>query len=98
MVIGRVFEVRIPTADAELQHIGARLSSLRKLAGLTQKELAERLGVGQPALARLEKRPDILVSTLRDYLSALGAKLRIDASVDQSAIVSSLADSDYGYQ
>lgn len=98
MVFGRVFEVRIPTADAELQHIGTRLSSLRKLAGLTQKELADRLGIGQPALARLEKRPDILLSTLRDYLTALGAKLRIDATVDQSTIVSSLAESDYGYQ
>jgi len=98
MVIGRVFEVRIPTTDAELQHIGTRLSALRKLSGLTQRELADRLGIGQPALARLEKRPDILVSTLRDYLTALGAKLRIDATVDPSAIVSGLAESDYGYQ
>lgn len=98
MVAGKVFEVRIATAAAELNHIGTRLSALRKVAGLTQKELAERLGIGQPALARLEKRPDILVSTLRDYLGALGAKLRIDATVDQSTIVSSLAESDYGYQ
>lgn len=98
MVTGRVFEVRIPAASAELEHIGNRLSALRKLAGLTQRELAERLGIGQPALARLEKRPDILVSTLRDYLAALGARLRIDATVDQSAIVNSLAESDYSYQ
>ncbi len=43
-------------------------------------ELAARLEIGQAALSRLEKRSDVQVSTLREYVEALGAKLRIDAS------------------
>ncbi|MDE2110425.1 MAG: helix-turn-helix domain-containing protein [Alphaproteobacteria bacterium] len=60
-------------------HVGERLRRLRKIAGVTQSELADRLRIGQTALSRLEKRADILVSTLCQYVEALGAKVRIDA-------------------
>ncbi len=98
MVAGKTFEVRIPTRGHARDHIGARLANLRKLSGLTQRELAKRLGIGQPAVARLENRPDILVSSLRDYLAALGATLRIDATLDHCDIVSSLTESEFDYQ
>ena len=71
-----------PTADPSIEnanHVGSRLREFREQAGLTQKDLAARLGIGQPALARVEHRSDILISTLRDYLGALGATLRINA-------------------
>jgi predicted transcriptional regulator/DNA-binding XRE family transcriptional regulator len=60
-------------------HIGERLRHIRKLAGVTQAELAARLNIGQTALSKLEKRPDILISTMTDYLQAVGAGVRIDA-------------------
>ncbi|HTN59960.1 MAG TPA: helix-turn-helix domain-containing protein [Devosia sp.] len=60
-------------------HLGQRLRHIRKLAGITQVELAVRLKIGQTALSRLEQRPDMLVSTMRGYLEAVGADVRIDA-------------------
>lgn len=49
------------------------LSAIRKAGELTQAEVAERLGVGQAAVSRIEGRSDVLLSTLSDYLSAAGA-------------------------
>lgn len=63
-------------------HIGERLLELRLLAGLTQTELAKRLGIGQTALSRLEKRSDMQVSTLKAYAEALGARLQIEAAFE----------------
>ena len=76
---GKVFEVRPGARDAGT-HIGRRLREVRESAGWTQISLAERLGLHQSALSRLEKQSDILVSTLRDYIEGLGATLRIDAN------------------
>jgi transcriptional regulator with XRE-family HTH domain len=41
---------------------------------LTQAQVAERLGVGQGVISRLERRDDMLLSTLADYLHATGAE------------------------
>jgi predicted transcriptional regulator/DNA-binding XRE family transcriptional regulator len=92
-ILGKVFEARAGTSTHDQSHVGERLRDIRKLAGLTQKELAARLQIGQSALARVEKRQDILVSTLRNYLGALGASLRIDARFnDGSSLISSLEE------
>lgn len=48
------------------------LAMIRQAANLTQTELASILGVGQAAVAKIEGRPDLLLSTLRAYLEALG--------------------------
>ena len=78
---GKVFAVRPSLSGTADMHVGERLRDIRKAAGLTQIELAQRLRVDQAAVSRLEKRGDILVSTLRDYIEALGGKLRIDANL-----------------
>ena len=41
---------------------------------LTQKKMAEALGIGQDSVSRLEQRSDLLISTLRDYVEAMGGK------------------------
>lgn len=65
------------------ENIGQRLRHIRQLAGITQVELAARLKIGQTALSHLERRPDMLVSTLRDYLEAIGVGLRIEATIGE---------------
>ncbi len=55
------------------------LAEIRKLAGLTQEELAEALGVTQPSLSKLENQDDMHVSTLRRLIEALGGQLEIIA-------------------
>ena len=49
------------------------LAMIRKAADLTQAEIAERLGVDQGSISRLENRQDMLLSTLASYLRASGA-------------------------
>lgn len=56
-----------------------QLDELRKAVGVTQQELAERLGTYQPSISKLERRSDIFVSTLRDVVEALGGWLDVTA-------------------
>jgi hypothetical protein len=53
------------------------LPELRRTAGLTQVEVARRLGISQSDLSKLERRADVRVSTLRAYVEALGGALRL---------------------
>ena len=56
-----------------------RLAGLRKHRGLTQEELAERLGAHQSGISRLERRTNVHVDTLRDVIEAMGGELKITA-------------------
>jgi len=55
------------------------LRDLRQALKLTQDQLAESLGVGQDGISRLEKRSDLLLSTLRSYVEAMGGHLELVA-------------------
>lgn len=57
----------------------ATLKDLRLAAQKTQEELAAALGVGQDAISRLEKRSDMLLSTLRHYVEGMGGTLELVA-------------------
>jgi DNA-binding XRE family transcriptional regulator len=54
------------------------LRELRAALGFTQEQLADRLGVQQAAVSRLERRPDMTLSSLRRYVEALGGELEIN--------------------
>lgn len=53
------------------------LAILRRRLGLTQSELAGRIGISQSDLSKLERRRDLRLSTLRTYAAALGCRLQI---------------------
>lgn len=55
------------------------LDELRNARGLSQKMLAKELHVQQPAIAKLEKRTDMYISTLRNHIKAMGGELEIIA-------------------
>ncbi|WP_321797387.1 helix-turn-helix transcriptional regulator [Caballeronia sp. J97] len=61
-----------------LADIGAMLKDARRVAGLSQKELAERAGIARTTLARMETlaRGDMSVSALVRLLEAAGYDLR----------------------
>ncbi len=61
-----------PEPRAE-QAIG--LAALRRRFRLTQTALARRMGMSQSDLSKLERRPDIRLSTLRAYARALGGRV-----------------------
>jgi predicted transcriptional regulator len=55
------------------------LAQLRGALDMSQATLAEALHVEQPAIAKLEKRTDMYVSTLRRFVEAMGGELEITA-------------------
>jgi predicted XRE-type DNA-binding protein len=55
------------------------LHELRQARGLSQKMLAEVLHVQQPSIAKIEKRTDMYLSTLRSHIEAMGGELEVVA-------------------
>ncbi len=55
------------------------LQELRHALELTQQQLATQLDMNQATLSKMEKRTDMLLSTLRRYLNAMGADLELVA-------------------
>lgn len=53
------------------------LRSLRKARHLTQERMAELLNIGQDSVSRIESRSDLLLSTLKSYVEAMGGSLRL---------------------
>ena len=65
-----------------------RLRELREAAGLTQEQLAERIGVGQRQVSKIE-RGDLesaKVGTIRKYVEAVGGGLAIEYVTGDSRI------------
>jgi transcriptional regulator with XRE-family HTH domain len=62
------------------------LAELRGARNLTQEELAERLNIAQSNVSRLEQRDDILVSTLRQVIEAMGGELELQAAFPEGRV------------
>ena len=73
--------LRVERETNELIAEEMALRELRKAVQLTQARMAELLGIGQDSVSRLEQRCDLLVSTLRDYVAAMGGRLRLVAEL-----------------
>lgn len=67
---------RVSEIEQELR-IAAKLTELREEAGLSQRELAERIGVSQPRVAAIEKAKNVTIDVLSQYATALGAGIEI---------------------
>jgi predicted XRE-type DNA-binding protein len=63
------------------------LRDLRKARKLTQARVAKTLGITQDSVSRLEKRSDLLLSTLRSTVKAMGGNVRIVAEFPDRAPV-----------
>ncbi|MFN7383560.1 MAG: helix-turn-helix domain-containing protein, partial [Dolichospermum sp.] len=70
------------------------LEDMRKARKLTQESMAELLGIRQDSVSRLEKRADLLLSTLRSYVKAMGGDLKLVAEFPDrpSVIISALGE------
>jgi predicted transcriptional regulator len=62
------------------------LNELRHARGLSQKMLAEALHVKQPSIAKMERRTDMYLSTLRSHIEAMGGQLEIVARFPDGAV------------
>ena len=55
------------------------LDELREAREMTQQHLAKILGVNQAAVSKMERRTDMYISTLQDFVRAMGGRLVITA-------------------
>lgn len=69
----------IAARAAELIAEEANLRQIREARNHSQQILADRLGVKQAAVSKLERRTDVYISTLREYIRAMGGELEIVA-------------------
>ena len=89
--VARLAPERRARIEAEADRLHAEyqtLKDLRKARELTQAQLAESLGIRQATIAQLEKRSDLMISTLRSYVEAMGGRLRLTAEFPDKAPVS----------
>ena len=75
--------------EADRLHAEYRtLQELRKAKKFTQAQLAEVLNIRQATIAQMEKRSDLMLSTLRSYVEAMGGKLSLVVEFPDQAPVS----------
>ena len=70
-------KAEIETSYQEMKARYLTLQELRKAHNLTQAALAEKLNIKQENVSRLEKRSDLLLSTLKSYVEAMGGQLQL---------------------
>ncbi|MFA5913602.1 MAG: helix-turn-helix domain-containing protein [Sterolibacterium sp.] len=89
----RVEAKAVRLAREMIEHADS-LGEIRKAMSKTQSEIARELGVGQVAVAQLEKRSDLLLSTLQRYVRATGAELSLVVHTRQGTeiVLQSLGD------
>jgi len=86
-------------AEAKTREMLAQmpLHELRQARGLSQQSLAELLNVQQPSIAKMERRTDMYISTLRNHIEAMGGQLEVIARFPEGAVrISNFADLDDG--
>jgi DNA-binding XRE family transcriptional regulator len=81
-----------PPARARSRALAAKyraemaLDELREARKMTQVHLAKILGVNQAAVSKLERRTDMYVSTLQDFVKALGGELKITVRFPEGTV------------
>jgi transcriptional regulator with XRE-family HTH domain len=67
---------RVAEIEEELR-LAAGLTALREQAGLSQRELAQKIGVSQPRIAAIERSRNVTIDVLEQYVGALGGRLEL---------------------
>jgi transcriptional regulator with XRE-family HTH domain len=62
------------------------LSELRRALRLSQEEIAQLLNVRQGSVAKMERRTDMYVSTVRRFIEAMGGRLEITAHFEERVV------------
>jgi len=85
---------KIDARAAQLLAEEMTLQELRHARKLTQVRMAKALGITQEGVSRLEKRSDLLLSTLRKTVNAMGGTLSLVAEFPDSdpVVLSGIAD------
>src|SRR4030088_498730 len=91
---GRRKKVEARTAQLIAEEM--TLQELRRARKLTQVRMAKELGIGQDGVSKLEKRADLMISTLRKTVEAMGGSLSLVAEFPdrKPVVLSGVAEDD----
>ncbi len=73
--------------SAKLHEEVEGLKALRKLAERSQEQIAEALGVTQPAVVKMERQTDLYLSTLRRFVEAAGGTLALRIELPGKGVI-----------
>jgi hypothetical protein len=68
---------RVEARARELIDEVESLRELRRISGKAQNDIASFLGMKQPSVSKIEKQTDMYLSTLRNYIDAIGGELEL---------------------
>ena len=78
---------RIAARSVELHAQVEGLKALRKLAERSQQQIAQKLGVTQPAIVKMERQTDLYLSTLRRFVEAAGGVLTLSVELPGAGVI-----------
>ena len=78
---------QVEVRSAELHAEVEGLKALRKLAARSQEQMAEALGVTQPAVVKMERQADLYLSTLRRFVEAAGGTLELRVELPGTGVI-----------
>jgi DNA-binding XRE family transcriptional regulator len=78
-LIDKMSPDRRARSDARVKELRQEmlLAELRKHTGMTQQELADKLGISQPSLSKMESQEDMQIGTLNRLVDSVGGKLEL---------------------
>ena len=80
-------QARIKARTAELHAEVEGLKALRKLAARSQEQIAQSLGIKQPAIVKIERQTDLYLSTLRRFVEAAGGTLELRVELPGTGVM-----------
>ncbi len=80
-------QARIFERSAELHAEVEGLKALRKIARRSQEQIAQSLGIKQPAIVKIERQTDLYLSTLRRFVEAAGGTLELRVELPGSGVM-----------
>ena len=86
------YQTTLAEARGHVARKRQRLADLRRARSLTQQQLADQLDMTQSELSRLERRDNLMISTLAKFIAATGGQLRVVAVYDDVEVDIDLND------
>lgn len=97
MLSDKMQKMRNDFSDKQKQAIEARyrdlrddymtLQEIRKHQNITQEDMANLLGIRQENVSRMERRKDMRISTIKEYVEALGGKIEVTAVFPDNKVI-----------